>query len=141
MNWGYRIIIFFSAFVAFMAFMFYKCLQQDFDLVAPDYYAQELAYQEQIDQLNNTQSLNKKPTWEFDDTDFILVFPNTITTGKINFFRPSDDELDQEKLVVLDNQLQQKFDLDQFQQGIYMIKLSWSNNGTDYYMEERVRFP
>ena len=141
MSWAYRIILFFGAFIGFMSFMFYKCLQQDFDLVAPDYYAKEIAFQQQIDKINNTASLSQKPNWEFDDQNFILKFPNDITEGKVTFFRPSDDELDFEEIIKLNDQKQQKFSLELFKHGFYMVQLSWSDGTKEYYLEKKVRFP
>ena len=45
MNWGNRIILVFVCFIAFILSMVTRAFQQDFDLVAEDYYAQELNYQ------------------------------------------------------------------------------------------------
>ncbi len=59
MNWGVRITILYSSFVLFMSTMVYMCTRQHFDLVAPDYYAQELQYQKVIDGTNNTKNFEK----------------------------------------------------------------------------------
>ncbi|MCB9190933.1 MAG: FixH family protein [Flavobacteriales bacterium] len=56
MGWGTRITLFYGSFVAFMLFMVVMAVQQDFDLVADNYYEQEIAYQDRIDQMNNANS-------------------------------------------------------------------------------------
>lgn len=141
MNWGYKIALFFVAFVSFMLFMLYKCIQQDFDLVAPDYYAQELVYQKQIDQQNNVLELSQKPTWELQQDHFVLTFPNQLKEGQIRFFRPSDDQLDFTEALDLDAQQQQQISLNKFQKGIYKVQLSWSDQRKDYYIEKPILIP
>lgn len=141
MNWGYKIALFFVAFVSFMLFMLYKCIQQDFDLVAPDYYAQELVYQKQIDQQNNVLELSQKPTWELQQDHFVLTFPNQLKEGQIRFFRPSDDQLDFTEALDLDAQQQQQISLNKFQKGIYKVQLSWSDQSKDYYIEKPILIP
>lgn len=141
MNWGYKIALFFVAFVSFMLFMLYKCIQQDFDLVAPDYYAQELVYQKQIDQQNNVLELSQKPTWELQQDHFVLTFPNQLEEGQIRFFRPSDDQLDFTEALDLDAQQQQQISLNKFQKGIYKVQLSWSDQSKDYYIEKPILIP
>lgn len=141
MNWGHKIAIFFSAFIAFMLFMLYQCIQQDFDLVTEDYYAQEVSFQEQIDRQNNVANLAQKPSWEIQSNHFLLSFPNALEQGKIIFFRPSDDALDFEVALQLNEQRQQKVALDKFKKGIYNIQLSWSDKKDDYYIEEQILIP
>jgi len=141
MNWGYRIAIFFTAFVCFMLFMVYKCVQTDFDLVAPDYYAQELVYQEQITKLENTEQLLQKPSWKIEEDGFYLYVPTAVNNGKLVFFRPSDDNLDFELPLELDEKRMQKVPKDKFQRGMYQIQLSWSDQSKDYYLQEKIRIP
>lgn len=141
MNWGYRIAIFFVAFVSFMLFMLYQCVQQSFDLVAEDYYAQEVAFQNQIDQQNNVLKLTHKPTWKVEENHFKLSFPNDFTKGNIHFFRPSDKELDFGETLDIDTSQEQQIALEKFKRGIYKVQLSWSDQNEDYYIEEQIFIP
>lgn len=141
MNWGYRIAIFFMAFIAFMLFMLYQCVQQNFDLVTEDYYAQEVAFQEQINQQNNASELAQRPSWSVSEKYFNLSFPNTLDKGSINFFRPSDKKLDFRETLEINNNGQQQIDLIKFKRGVYKVQLSWSDQNKDYYIEEQVFIP
>lgn len=49
MNWGWKIAIGYTAFALFILYLVYRTTGVEFELVTPDYYAQELAYQGQID--------------------------------------------------------------------------------------------
>ena len=64
MNWGYKIIIIYSAFVLGIVFMVYKATQQNTDLVTTDYYAKELVYQDRIDEAKRTSLLSAQITIE-----------------------------------------------------------------------------
>jgi hypothetical protein len=141
MNWGYRIAIFFMAFVTFMLFMLYQCVQQNFDLVAEDYYAQEVVFQEQINQQNNVFKLDQKPSWDITEDNFKLSFPNAFTKGNIHFFRPSDKNLDFGETLKIDSLGQQQIALNKFKRGVYKVQLSWSDQKEAYYIEERVFIP
>jgi hypothetical protein len=141
MHWGHKVTLFFIGFICFMLMMLYKCLQQSFDLVAPDYYAKEILFQKQIDQQKNTVALSEKPMFNFSDEHFILSFPENITLGEITFYRPSDARLDISENIKIDGNRNQKFDLKQFKKGVYLIKLSWQQNNKEYYTEEKITFP
>jgi hypothetical protein len=141
MNWGYRIAIFFLAFISFMLFMLYQCTQQNFDLVAEDYYAQEVAFQEQINHQNNVSKLAQKPSWVVSEKHFELSFPNLFTEGNIYFFRPSDKNLDFEEMLKIDTNGQQQIALNKFSRGVYKIKLHWSDDKESYYIEEQIFIP
>lgn len=141
MNWGYRIAIFFSAFIAFMLFMLYQCVQQNFDLVAEDYYAQEVAFQQQIDQQNNVSKLTQKPSWSITEEHFKLSFPNAFTKGSVHFFRPSDKTLDFGEALKVDSNGQQQIALNKFKRGVYKVQLSWADQEEAYYIEEQIFIP
>lgn len=50
MNWGKSIMWVFIAFASGMMYLVYRATQTQFDLVEDDYYEQELAFQDQINQ-------------------------------------------------------------------------------------------
>ena len=90
MNWGLRIIILYSGFVIFMLGLVYKCTQQKFDLVAKDYYAQELAYQKVIDGSHNNALLQTPVKIEQQAAGILVQLPASqagFQHGKIFFYR------------------------------------------------------
>jgi len=65
MNWEKKIAIVYLSFVGFMGFLVWKCLQQDdIHLVSKDYYQKEIAYQKDIDRMNNTNQLSTQLKFE-----------------------------------------------------------------------------
>ena len=80
MNWGTKIILAFAGFIAVIFTLAYISMGQDVNLVSKDYYVQELAYEEQIQRIRNTQSLEQKPTLVIDRKTYKahLVFPASL---------------------------------------------------------------
>src|SRR5688572_5303317 len=107
MSWGIRVIILTVGFAAFMSFLVYKSMQQQFDLVAEDYYSQELAFQDQINKQTNQQQSGIAITLKAAEEDVILSFPDVPSdrsvVGSITFFRPSDSHKDVKVEIALHN--------------------------------------
>ena len=62
MNWGYKILFVYIAFVAGILAMVFGSSSQKVDLVTPDYYAKELKYQDKIDELGRVAALSAPVT-------------------------------------------------------------------------------
>lgn len=58
MNWGHKIIIVFILFAAGILTLVTKSMHTRIDMVTPDYYAEELKYQQVIDGRREAQSLS-----------------------------------------------------------------------------------
>ncbi len=135
MNWGWRIALFYGSFVVMMVGMVIYAFQQDFDLVADNYYEQEIAYQGRIDQMTNAKNDNQKVIVSKTDAAIELLFPSASEDVIVHFFRPSDDTKDvllEEAHV--DSQL--ALALDQFTTGKYLVKVEWKANGKTYFQED-----
>ena len=135
MNWGWRIAIFYGTFVVFMVGMVVLAFQQDFDLVAEDYYEQEIAYQGRIDQLTNAKDDHQKVMVSNSDGMVQLSFASPVQEVKIHFFRPSDDTMDfKVEEASVDSEL--NVPIDKFSKGKYLVKVEWKNNGKTYFQED-----
>tara|TARA_R110000868_G_scaffold10452_1_gene51316 strand:+ start:443 stop:865 length:423 start_codon:yes stop_codon:yes gene_type:complete len=135
MSWGKGITLVYIAFVVGMLGLVYMAFQQDFDLVADDYYEQEIAYQGRIDQLNNAKDDNQKVSVTSVDGAVQLTFTTAAKDVKIHFFRPSDDTMDFKlEEATVDSKL--NIPLTQFSKGKYLAKIEWKNNGKTYFQED-----
>lgn len=127
----------YGTFVAFMLGMVALAVSQDFDLVADDYYEQEIAYQDRIDQLTNASAEGIEVTYASDGERYLFTFPSQATQVKVCFFRPSDDALDHcasnfavaQPITVARAKLAA---------GRYLLKLEWTGNGKKYFQEDNI---
>lgn len=137
MNWGKGITLFLASFIAFMGFLVYKTLQIDFDLVADDYYAQEIAYQDRIDAQYNLAEHNYRPAILATDSGVsIEVEPIEIRgIGEVVFYDPTGRAGDRNFDLRLDENGRMLVDYKDLGAHRYQVKLSWEANGKSYFFE------
>ncbi|MEP2771494.1 MAG: FixH family protein [Fulvivirga sp.] len=135
MNWGTRIVIAFACFVAVIVSLVVISMRQNISLVDKDYYVQEIAYQEQIERINNKNELSQKPEINKENGKIIISIPDSELVGEVHFFRPSDAGLDKKYALKLDENGQQQFSAYDFEKGLWRVKVNWNKNGKEYYSE------
>ena len=131
------ILLFIVALVVFTI----RTLQVHFDLVSPDYYAQELAYQDRIDAASRAEALPEKPVIETTAEGVRVVLPETVsrqlTAGSLVLYRPSNARYDTAVslesgathiLVPWTNK----------PSGNWKVKLTWTMGDEAYYIEQAV---
>ena len=140
MNWGKWIAVSFVLFAIFIGVLVTVCIRQDINLVATDYYKQELDYQNQIDRNSNAQELRVKPHIIITNNAVQVSFKdfNTVKSGELKLFRPSNPAYDISFELKPTADTLQTFDLKASQRGMYKAQLKWSMNNKEYYIEETV---
>ena len=84
MNWGYKILFVYLAFVVGIMYMVFRSSTQKSDLVTKDYYAQELKYQQKIDEAKRASDLPEKISYELQADKIIVRFPKFFNGTKLN---------------------------------------------------------
>ncbi len=145
MNWGSKITIAFLAFAMFLGVLIYRVYQAKIHLVADDYYEQELAYQEQIDKLENEQALEKSVDIELKSELKILSirFPKNlaIESGHLELYRPSDASLDRKWKLKLDQDNTQILSTKNLASGLWQVKIEWRDQSNAYLKQENLYLP
>jgi len=123
-----------------VAFVVFSRFQQ-VDLVAEDYYDQEIKYQQQINRINRAQSLSEPVNWVYDSNKRTLVVnfppdfePNQVR-GQILFFRPSDAKQDKLITLNLSSSGTQTISTGNLTSGFWKLKIFWHIDKIDYYKE------
>jgi hypothetical protein len=145
-NWGTGIVLAFIGFISFiMYFIITMNVDKDFEheLVTEDYYAEELAYQSDIDKLNNANTLEENISYEKTDMGLTIKFPKTLEfeniTGKVFLYRPSNKQLDFETAISLSDThllIPDKRLVD----GRWNIKIDWQYKGKSYLFKEAMTY-
>ena len=98
MNWGYKILFVYLAFVGGIVWMVIKSSTQKMDLVTTDYYAKELKYQEKIDEAKRTSALSKPLECSVVNEQISIKFPEDFSgkeiKGEVHLYCPSDEGKD-----------------------------------------------
>lgn len=142
MSWGYKILIMYGVFVAGITVMVYRSSKEQTDLVTPDYYAQELKYQSQIDEARRADALSSSPEITSKDGQLFIRFPEEFAAQKIKgnalLYCPADAKQDVKKdFTVSDGRLVMSIPADN--KKFYQLQLSWEANGEHYYYEKKIQ--
>jgi hypothetical protein len=113
LNWGTGIVIAFVLFIAFILYFVIKTSTDttyEYDLVAKDYYKDELEYQQRIDKLNNAKKLTQNISISKTNEGISIHYPANISQEKIKgtvyLYRPSNKKLDVRIPIAVTNQTQ-----------------------------------
>ena len=145
-KWGTGIVL---AFIGFISFIMYFIVTMnvdnayDHDLVSEDYYADELQYQNDIDKLENSKTLETDLSYEKTTEGLLIKFPETIDykniKGKLFLYRPSNKQLDFDTAISLSNLFLLIPDK-RLVDGRWNIKIDWQYNGNSYLFKESLNY-
>jgi hypothetical protein len=139
MNFGKWIVVAFVAFAIFIGTLVTVCVRQDISLVSKEYYKEELAYQGQIQRIQNTRELKEKPIMEKIDAKTLELrfdLKSNVQKGKLLFFCPSNPHMDKSFDLDLSKANVQLVNIASLQKGMYRAKLFWTVEGKEFFVEQ-----
>lgn len=142
--WPYSIIGFFAiAIVAAVVWVGF-CIGHSTDLVAANYYEQEVQYQDQIDRMARTRDLPGAVNVTYDPiTRLILIqlpeqHARQNPKGSVDLYRPSAAGLDRKLALAVDEVGRQIVDATELTSGLWHVNITWSVDGTEFYHAEKI---
>jgi hypothetical protein len=145
-NWGKGIVIAFALFMSFILYFVIKVQSDDKydnELVTQEYYKKEKLVQNNIESIENANSLQVKVTMAKTEKGLVISFPDSLAPqkikGKISLYRPSNQKLDFETLISLSGSdlLIPKNNL---VDGLWGITVAWEYEGKKYLNKEEIYF-
>jgi hypothetical protein len=120
--------------------MVYKSATQTVDLVAPNYYEQELKYQDKIDGINNLNEITNALIIDSKKGTIVFNFLKELGTpeGNILFFKPDNASADFDTKIAVDNEGRQIIKTSDIRKGTYLVKIDWKIGEKKYFKEERI---
>ncbi len=140
--WPYAIIGWFVIFASALAAWISFAVRQSTDLVRPDYYEEEVRFQNQLDRLSRTATLRGKIAIEYDAAlaEVSLKLPVaaglTRPAGRIHFYRPSNAALDFDVPLDVDANGRQRINVRTRPGGQWKIRVHWNVSAEDYFIEK-----
>jgi len=142
MNWGHKIIIVFVLFAAGILTMVTKSMRTRIEMVTPNYYAEELKYQQVIDGRREAGSLSSPVNINQSEEALELVFPPEMQgialEGSVLFYRASDASKDVRLELHPDAYGTMPVSKQRFRRGNYKVQLQWAAKGKSYFQESFV---
>ncbi|HXI50618.1 MAG TPA: FixH family protein [Candidatus Saccharimonadales bacterium] len=142
--WPHAIIAWFVVFASALAAWVSYAVRQNPDLVRPDYYEEEIRYQQQLERLNRTAAVPVALDYDAEHGELKLRLPRehavSRPVGRILCYRPSDAALDFEIPMAVDDQGRQAVDVRARRGGLWRVRVQWKAAGQDYFFEQSVVF-
>lgn len=143
-HWGVAVAIFYTAFalstVGFVAF----AMTRDVQLVSDDYYAQALDHDTRMLARANAEALGQAVAIGVEGGEVRLRFPVTMASrvrGTATLYRAADARADRTAALVPAADGTQVIPVAGLARGHWRVKLQWSADGRDYYVERDIRVP
>ena len=136
-NWGTKLALWITVFILFMLGLVFMTILNDITLVEKDYYPKGLDYQNRIDEMENARLEKVSFTVKQLENEIEIHFSNVkADSGTINFFRPSNNQMD--RIIHFNNTDNgvKHLDINDFHKGKYIMKISWKNGNKNYYLEQ-----
>lgn len=141
MNWGKKIALVYTVFAVSMISVAVYCSRMDINLVTPEYYAAELAYESHITKVKNAGELAEplQISYESGEKSILLSFPSGMTDirGEVKLYRPSNSRLDKDIPIAVSN-LQQQIAANDLQSGLWRVKVEWETSDGTYFQEKSI---
>ncbi|MDX1472127.1 MAG: FixH family protein, partial [Flavobacteriaceae bacterium] len=109
--------------------------------VVEEYYKQELAFQEEIDAEENLKSLSSKIKGQKTADGWLLSFPTemeeSVVSGTIEFYRPSNKKLDFQRPLDIENNVLLIPD-ENLVGGRWDISIRWKSKTKEFLYKDRI---
>ena len=140
MNFGKWIVVSFVLFASFIATLVAICVREDINLVSRDYYQEELAHEQKMTSIQNTNSLKSRPVISIEGPVVTITFSDfdRIEKGELKLLRPSDSRLDRKYFIHPAIDKVQSYPLEVWSKGLYRASMQWTMDGKEFYFEKLI---
>lgn len=145
-NWGTGIAIAIAMFISFIMYFVVNMAtnkKYDHDLVTSDYYKEELAYQKEIDQMQQTNRLGMQVRFEKTQEGLEIIFPEILDPknikGSVFLYRPSDKQLDVE-IPITTSTTHLLIPKTRLKDGRWNINVAYTYNGQPFLTKHEMMF-
>lgn len=142
LNWGHGIFITLSLFVGMMAWFMVRAIGNPEELVAEDYYKQELRYQERIERMDNATAAGEAVVSDVAPGTLTLRFPASVRgkaiSGSLKLLKPNDGRADRTVPLTVDTAGQCVLDTREWMKGLYQVDVEWTVDGVEHLSQDHV---
>jgi hypothetical protein len=142
--WPWAIVAFFTVAVCGVVAFVIFCNRHGTDLVARDYYEQELRHQQQMDRARRAAALATPLQVAYDAPAraITLRLPEAqrtaAVTGSIQLYRPSAAQQDRVVPLRVDAGGGQTIDASALSDGLWHVRVTWSLNGEEFFHDQKL---
>ena len=140
-SWPYAIVAVFVLFAGYIGMMVQQAMRTTVDLVSPDYYQQELAYQRRMESVARAAALPAPIELKYEAAarQLTLQLPPSLASqpvrGQLHFFRPSNQLLD---FTLPLQGASQRISTAKMRPGYWRARLDFTAGGQTYFIEKEL---
>lgn len=142
MNWGWKMAIVYTAFVVAILTFVFKARSEKIDLVAPDYYAQELNFKDRMEASGNANLYSSSISVKKVEGVIVIQFPQEqarrIYDAHVHFYCPADADKDVKMDLQLNENAKAEVPVTSLKEGNYLAKLTWTADDKSHYIEKKL---
>jgi hypothetical protein len=141
-HWGAGLVTAFLVFAAGVVVMVMISMNREVDLVAEDYYQQELKHEQQIQRTRRATAFGDSLHVRMVGTSLLCTLPAVFspdsTKGTVTFYRPANRKQDFVVPLLLTTGNTQSVDVKNLERGLWRVKVRWTYRQEDYFKEEAI---
>jgi hypothetical protein len=141
MNWAVGIVTSYVLFAAGTTGFVLYAMNRPVDLVAVDYYEQSLRQDRQMDAVRHARDLGGAASIvQTTDREVVVTLPRQQMpiTGWITLYRASDAAADRVFALKPDRDGRDPVSLAGLRSGVWSVRVRWTAQGREFYLEQRV---
>lgn len=141
-RWSHAIVALFVLFAGYIGYMVQQAMRTSVDLVSPDYYQQELVYQQRMEMVARTAALPApvQLTYEAAGQLLTLQLPAALAgqpvRGQLHFFRPSDQKLDFTLPLQIAADQRQRISTASVRPGYWRVRVDFDVGPQSYFVDK-----
>jgi len=138
-NWGTGITLTFIVCATLMLMLVYKTTTVSLDMAEPDYYSQELKFNQKLEAVANANQLSSPIAVSQNDAMIRINIPREAihgASGEILLYRPSSEKNDFVLPFSPDRNGDIFIEKTKLLKGIYKLKADWQMKGKPYHQEQ-----
>jgi nitrogen fixation protein FixH len=142
--WPFAIMAFFAVLISCIVAFIIFATRNKMELVNPNYYEDEMRFQQQIDRVTRTRALPAGVAAAYDakqETITITLPPEhgrLAASGRIELYRPSDSKLDRHLPLALNSNGSQTVDVNAMRSGLWKLRVQWKAGGDEFFFDQSV---
>jgi len=140
--WPYGILASILLFIIGSLALVVFAVSQRYDLVSKSYYDEEIRYQTRIDGANRALQLGARADYNDQARQIKIAVPAShlgkVVDGKIQLYRPSAEQMDQQFKLQPDADGLQSIDTASLQPGLWKLRVSWTVGSDNFFFEQKI---
>lgn len=142
-HWGWGITLAMTMFISYIMYFIISSFRMPVNMVADDYYTQDLHYDQKKEKMQNVAALSTPPAVSYNVPEKVvrISLGQRAQSGTLRFMRPSDSRMDFVVPISTDVSGEMEVPAGRMVGGRWKVQLDWQTDGKGYWVEYALMVP